>query len=57
MDAVAVVITLAAVIANTTGSRFEALNGVESNVAEIRAKIEQARAAAKAAKPQDSAES
>ncbi|NNC87305.1 MAG: replication-associated recombination protein A [Akkermansiaceae bacterium] len=35
--------TLAAVIANTTGSRFEALNGVESNVAEIRAKIEQAR--------------
>ncbi|MFP6865814.1 MAG: replication-associated recombination protein A [Roseibacillus sp.] len=35
--------TLAWVIANTTGSRFEALNGVESNVAEIRAKIEQAR--------------
>ncbi|MDA0765884.1 MAG: replication-associated recombination protein A [Verrucomicrobia bacterium] len=35
--------TLAAVVANTTGSRFESLNGVESNVAEIRAKIEQAR--------------
>ncbi|MEM1084114.1 MAG: replication-associated recombination protein A [Verrucomicrobiota bacterium] len=35
--------TLAAVIANSTGSRFESLNGVESNVAEIRAKIEQAR--------------
>ena len=35
--------TLATVIANTTGSRFESLNGVESNVAEIRAKIEQAR--------------
>ncbi|NIP95718.1 MAG: AAA family ATPase, partial [Akkermansiaceae bacterium] len=35
--------TLASVIANSTGSRFEALNGVESNVAEIRAKIEQAR--------------
>ncbi len=35
--------TLAWVIANSTGSRFEALNGVESNVAEIRAKIEQAR--------------
>jgi putative ATPase len=35
--------TLASVIANTTGSRFEALNGVESNVAEIRAKIEAAR--------------
>lgn len=35
--------TLANVIARTTGSRFEALNGVESNVAEIRAKIEQAR--------------
>ena len=34
--------TLASVIANTTGSRFESLNGVESNVAEIRAKIEQA---------------
>ena len=30
-------------VANSTGSRFEALNGVESNVAEIRAKIEQAR--------------
>ena len=35
--------TLAWVAANSTGSRFEALNGVESNVAEIRAKIEQAR--------------
>ncbi|MCH7225086.1 replication-associated recombination protein A [Haloferula sp. A504] len=35
--------TLAHVIARTTGSRFEALNGVESNVAEIRAKIDQAR--------------
>ena len=35
--------TLAWVVANSTGSRFEALNGVESNVAEIRAKIEQAR--------------
>ncbi|MGD1979430.1 MAG: replication-associated recombination protein A [Akkermansiaceae bacterium] len=35
--------TLASVIANTTGSRFESLNGVESNVAEIRAKIEAAR--------------
>lgn len=35
--------TLAGVIARTTGSRFESLNGVESNVAEIRAKIEQAR--------------
>lgn len=35
--------TLASVVANSTGSRFEALNGVESNVAEIRAKIEQAR--------------
>ncbi len=35
--------TLASVIARTTGSRFEALNGVESNVAEIRAKIDQAR--------------
>ena len=34
--------TLATVIAQSTGSRFEALNGVESNVAEIRAKIEQA---------------
>jgi putative ATPase len=31
------------VIARTTGSRFESLNGVESNVAEIRAKIDQAR--------------
>src|SRR5210317_132884 len=29
--------TLAWVVANSTGSRFEALNGVESNVAEIRA--------------------
>ncbi|KAB2637761.1 MAG: AAA family ATPase, partial [Verrucomicrobia bacterium] len=35
--------TLASVIARTTGSRFEALNGVESNVADIRAKIDQAR--------------
>ncbi|MFC7336275.1 replication-associated recombination protein A [Haloferula chungangensis] len=35
--------TLASVIARSTGSRFESLNGVESNVAEIRAKIEQAR--------------
>jgi putative ATPase len=35
--------SLANVIARTTGSRFEALNGVESNVAEIRSKIEQAR--------------
>jgi len=35
--------SLANVIAKTTGSRFESLNGVESNVAEIRAKIEQAR--------------
>ena len=35
--------TLASVIARTTGSRFEAINGVESNVAEIRAKIDQAR--------------
>ncbi|MCF7732038.1 MAG: replication-associated recombination protein A [Akkermansiaceae bacterium] len=35
--------TLASVIARTTGSRFESINGVESNVAEIRAKIEQAR--------------
>ena len=34
--------TLATVIARSTGSRFESLNGVESNVAEIRAKIEQA---------------
>lgn len=35
--------SLAHVIARTTGSRFESLNGVESNVAEIRAKIDQAR--------------
>ncbi len=35
--------SLAAVIARTTGSRFESLNGVESNVAETRAKIDQAR--------------
>lgn len=35
--------TLATVIANTTESRFEALNGVESNVAEIRDKIAQAQ--------------
>lgn len=35
--------TLAGVIARCTGSRFESLNGVESNVAEIRAKIDQAR--------------
>ncbi|MFM2296476.1 MAG: hypothetical protein RL117_183 [Verrucomicrobiota bacterium] len=35
--------SLAAVVARTTGSRFESLNGVESNVAEIRAKIDQAR--------------
>jgi putative ATPase len=34
--------TLASVIARSTGSRFESLNGVESNVAEIRAKIQQA---------------
>ncbi|MGE9268004.1 MAG: replication-associated recombination protein A [Verrucomicrobiales bacterium] len=34
--------TLATVIARSTGSRFESLNGVESNVAEIRAKIEAA---------------
>ncbi|MEM9081769.1 MAG: replication-associated recombination protein A [Verrucomicrobiota bacterium] len=34
--------TLATVIAHTTGSRFESLNGVESNVSEIRAKIQQA---------------
>ena len=32
--------TLAHVVARITGSRFESLNGVESNVAEIRAKIE-----------------
>ncbi len=35
--------TLATVIAQTTHSRFEMLNGVESNVAEIRDKIAQAR--------------
>jgi putative ATPase len=35
--------TLASVIARTSGSRFESLNGVESNVAEIRGKIDQAR--------------
>jgi putative ATPase len=35
--------SLATVIARMTGSRFESLNGVESNVAEIRAKIDQAR--------------
>ena len=35
--------TLASVIARCTGSRFESLNGVESNVAEVRAKIDQAR--------------
>lgn len=35
--------SLAGVIARTTGSRFESLNGVESNVAEIRVKIDQAR--------------
>ena len=35
--------SLANVIAKTTGSRFEALNGVESNVAEIREKIAQAK--------------
>jgi len=35
--------TLASVIARSTGSRFESLNGVESNVGEIRAKIDQAR--------------
>ena len=35
--------TLASVVANSTGSRFESLNGVESNVAEIRAKIQQAQ--------------
>lgn len=39
--------TLANVIARTTGSRFESLNGVESNVAEIRGKIEAARTFAK----------
>ncbi len=35
--------TLATVIAHTTNSRFEMLNGVESNVSEIRDKIAQAR--------------
>jgi putative ATPase len=35
--------SLAAVIAQSTGSRFESLNGVDSNVGEIRAKIDQAR--------------
>jgi putative ATPase len=35
--------SLANVIAKTTGSRFESLNGVESNVAEIRSKIDQAK--------------
>ncbi|MCP5538392.1 MAG: replication-associated recombination protein A [Akkermansiaceae bacterium] len=35
--------TLATVIANSTDSRFEMLNGVESNVAEIRDKIVQAQ--------------
>jgi len=35
--------SLAGVIARTTGSRFESLNGVESNVAEIREKIAQAK--------------
>lgn len=35
--------SLAGVIAKTTGSRFESLNGVESNVAEIREKIAQAK--------------
>lgn len=35
--------TLATVIANSTESRFEMLNGVESNVAEIREKISQAQ--------------
>ncbi len=34
--------TLASIIAQTTGARFETLNGVESNVSEVRAKIEQA---------------
>lgn len=34
--------SLASVIARTTGSRFESLNGVESNVAEIRDQIRQA---------------
>lgn len=35
--------SLASVIAQSTGSRFESLNGVDSNVGEIRAKIDQAR--------------
>ena len=35
--------SMAGVIARTTGSRFESLNGVESNVSEIRARIDQAR--------------
>lgn len=35
--------SLARVVAGMTGSRFESLNGVESNVAEVRAKIDQAR--------------
>ena len=35
--------TLATVIAHSTDSRFEMLNGVESNVAEIREKISQAQ--------------
>lgn len=35
--------TLATVIAHSTNSRFEMLNGVESNVSEIRDKIAQAR--------------
>ncbi len=35
--------SLASVVARSTGSRFETLNGVESNVAEIRAKIDHAR--------------
>ena len=35
--------SLATVVARTTGSRFEMLSGVESNVAEIRAKIDAAR--------------
>ena len=36
--------SLASVIARVTGSRFETLNGVDSSVADIRAKIDQARA-------------
>ncbi len=35
--------TLANVVASLTGSRFESLNGVESNVSEIRDRIAQAR--------------